>query len=65
MIFMINGMESAIGDFDLDIFEELRTKLSKFKVSDEQRELLNRMKDAGNDFDYDALEELINQWSKT
>ncbi|WP_051555333.1 ATP-binding protein [Anaerovibrio lipolyticus] len=62
---IIDSMESAIGDFDLDFFEELRTKLSKFKVSDEQRELLNKMKDAGNDFDYDALEELINQWSKT
>ena len=62
---IIDSMESAIGDFDLDIFEELRTKLSKFKVSNEQRELLNKMKDAGNDFDYDALEELINQWSKT
>lgn len=59
---IVNEMNSAIEDFDLDIFGSLRDKLAKYNVSEEQRKLLNKMKDAEADFDYDALEALIEQW---
>ncbi|MBR0329568.1 MAG: response regulator, partial [Selenomonadaceae bacterium] len=58
----IGKMNEALGDYDLDGFGSLLKKMSKFKVTDEQRRLLEQMKTAGDDFDYDALEELIGQW---
>lgn len=59
---IVSEMDSAIEEFDLDIFSSLRNKLSKYKVSDDQRKLLDQMKDAEDGFDYDALEKLIEQW---
>lgn len=59
---IIDGMNSAIEDYDMDIFDTLLDKLSKFRVSDEQRDIITKMKDAENDFDYDELEKLISQW---
>ena len=61
---IIYSMNSAIVDYDMDIFDNLLKKLSKFKVSDEQRELIGKMKNAEDDFDYDELEKLVNEWSK-
>ncbi|WP_297569889.1 ATP-binding protein [uncultured Anaerovibrio sp.] len=61
---IIYSMNSAIVDYDMDIFDNLLKKLSKFKVSDEQRELIGKMKNAEEDFDYDELEKLVNEWSK-
>lgn len=61
---IICSMNSAIVDYDMDIFDNLLKKLSKFKVSDEQRELIGKMKNAEDDFDYDELEKLVNEWSK-
>ncbi|MGM9540590.1 ATP-binding protein [Anaerovibrio sp.] len=58
----IGKMNEALGDYDLDGFGSLLKKMSKFKVTEEQRQLLEQMKTAGNDFDYDALEKLIAQW---
>lgn len=58
----IGKMNEALGDYDLDGFGSLLKKMSKFKVTEEQRRLLEQMKTAGDDFDYDALEELISQW---
>ncbi len=58
----IGKMNEALGDYDLDGFGSLLKKMSKFKVTDEQRQLLEQMKTAGDDFDYDALEKLIAQW---
>ena len=49
----------------MDNFAVLLDKLSKFRVNDEQRELISKMKDAEDDFDYDALEQLINKWNDT
>ncbi len=62
---IIHDMDSAIADFDMDNFAVLLDKLSKFRVNDEQRELISKMKDAEDDFDYDALEQLINKWNDT
>lgn len=59
---VIGEMNQALGEYDLDGFGSLLKKMSKFKVSDEQRALLDKMQTAGDDFDYDALEELISQW---
>lgn len=58
----IGKMNEALGDYDLDGFGSLLKKMSKFKVTEEQRQLLEQMKTAGDDFDYDALEKLIAQW---
>ena len=58
----IDRMNEALGDYDLDGFDSLLKKMSKFKVTEEQRQLLEQMRTAGNDFDYDALEKLIAQW---
>ena len=62
LIAHLRKMNEALGDYDLDGFGSVLKKMSKFKVTDEQRRLLEQMKTAGDDFDYDALEELIGQW---
>jgi len=60
---IIHDMDDAIGQYDMDIFDTLLEKLSKFRVSDEQRDLINKMKEAEDGFDYDELEKLISKWN--
>ena len=60
---VIDEMNSAIVDYDLDGLGQILERMQKYRVSDKQRELLEKMKNAEEDFDYDALEELIRQWS--
>ena len=59
---VINEMNQALGEYDLEGFGALIKKMSKFKITDEERALLQEMETAGSDFDYDALEKLIGQW---
>ena len=59
---VINQMNKALGDYDLDGFSGLLQKLSKFRITAAQRTMLEQMKAAEDNFDYDALERLIAQW---
>ncbi|MDD3114577.1 MAG: ATP-binding protein [Anaerovibrio sp.] len=59
---VINQMNKALGDYDLDGFSGLLQKLSKFRITAAQRTMLEQMQAAEDNFDYDALERLIAQW---
>lgn len=57
-------LQSALADYDLDVFQAVLTELLSWDFAKEKRQLLEQMETACGEFDYDALDELIVQWQK-
>jgi len=59
---IIDAMQGAITDYDLDALGVLLDRLDSIELDEKQSELLERTRQAQSEYDYDALDDLSALW---
>ncbi|MCI7129123.1 MAG: PocR ligand-binding domain-containing protein [Lachnospiraceae bacterium] len=61
---LLNDMQEAISELDIDAMEAALAQMANYQFEGEEKELLEDLREATADFDSETCEQLVNKWKK-
>ncbi|MDD7177479.1 MAG: PocR ligand-binding domain-containing protein [Lachnospiraceae bacterium] len=61
---LLNDMQEAISELDIDAMEAALAQMANYQLEGEEKELLEDLREATADFDSETCEQLVNKWKK-